>query len=580
MEPLTRGVVSNEPSASLKMDRYARARPARLVLITFFLIIAGCRNARSGDQSGTYAPTLERSFPNLIHGTIVVVVSAKDGFVLAGDSRGSRGCAAVAGEFEKVFSFGRRSGIVVAGALANYDSTGELGEALATKLHHFDSGTSASEQQPEATMTLWNFVQAVRQEANLTDPNLLSPTAPLGSTYAEASAVSINEHGESEWITVVLDSVVRNKRGGLRVLDVKIHSFPEPPQSRVQALGSGSDFVQSLLSLEQPSNDNSYSHAPAMQAYYTLKRNRRLQDLTVKEGVELATLLIEAAINYASTQPCQLGIGGSVDVLSLTVDGAQWIHKKKEVAPSPPIYRIRVIDSDMVGIIDGGEWLRGKVPPNGTLIFKGHGDVRMVSPTFAGPCTFLISDGAEQRMPETVARLKTILGKACDVYQESGQTRIRISTPPSVTRQSAQHRDDGGEYRCMSNARLKGVVLDFCTRLRTTVQSNENSDVQNEMHERMEERQLSRQEGLVMALKQDLQRMDRYSEWNSEYDSQFVPTAVALQNEILKRLRDNSWHQSAAERGWTPWDIYAATDDLSALASKLPASDQPPAACR
>jgi 20S proteasome alpha/beta subunit len=78
------------------------------------LIVLGCycspQVAGPQQRQEIAAPN---SVPNFLHGTIVVVVSTKDGFVLAGDSRASRaGCEAVPGEFEKVFSLGNRSGIV------------------------------------------------------------------------------------------------------------------------------------------------------------------------------------------------------------------------------------------------------------------------------------------------------------------------------------------------------------------------------------------------------------------------------------------------------------------------------------
>jgi 20S proteasome alpha/beta subunit len=71
---------------------------------------------------------------SFVHGTIVVVVATKDGFVLAGDSRGtSSGCTRIPGEFEKVFAVGKRSGIVVAGLIGSSDPTREIGEAVARR---------------------------------------------------------------------------------------------------------------------------------------------------------------------------------------------------------------------------------------------------------------------------------------------------------------------------------------------------------------------------------------------------------------------------------------------------------------
>jgi len=133
-----------------------------------------------------------------IHGTIVVVISTRDGFVLAGDSRGSYADNTPApGEFEKVFSFRRRSGIVIAGRIEGADPTGELLEAVATNLHIMDSLPGKG----RATSALLEFVLAVRKEIGLTDPDtLLDSSVPV----AEASAVSVDENGAREWLTIFL----------------------------------------------------------------------------------------------------------------------------------------------------------------------------------------------------------------------------------------------------------------------------------------------------------------------------------------------------------------------------------------
>jgi hypothetical protein len=51
-----------------------------------------------------------------------------------------------------------------------------------------------------------------------------------------------------------------------------------------------------------------------------------------------------------------------------------------------------------------------------------------------------------------------------------------------------------------------------------------------------------------------------------QHESEIVPRAVGLQHELIKRLpASNERHQSAAEHGWTPSEIYAVREDLEVL---------------
>jgi hypothetical protein len=77
----------------------------------------------------------------------------------------------------------------------------------------------------------------------------------------------------------------------------------------------------------------------------------------------------------------------------------------------------------------------------------------------------------------------------------------------------------------------------------------------------------------VLGLKYDFLHIEAFSEWGSNYESEIVPRAVALQHELIKRLHaSDERHQSAAEHGWTPSEIYAVREDLEGLASRLPES--------
>jgi hypothetical protein len=442
----------------------ALARTVSAWLLSLVVLPAGWLGPAVTPQRQDNVPPMPVS--NVVHGTIVVVVSTKDGFVLAGDSRGSRGCTAAPGEFEKVFSFGERSAIVVAGMIESYDSSGEMGEAVATDLHALDRFIPASVAQPQATRTMRIFVDAIRRQMSLLDPSDSGILKAVGEgrPVAGASAVSIDEKGVAEWTTLTLAPVIYTGLGGSALLNVKLDRFVDPPLSKVQSLGSGSSIVEQLVGLENASADDSYSLEPIMNRYYSLKRTNRLSDLTLEDGKGLARLFVEAAINYAATRPC-LGIGGSIDVLTVTSKGTEWVSKKTDIAAMVPLYHGRLIDSDMVGPLDGVEWLRGTVPANGTLTFDGYGDVKVAQPRFAGPCTLIIGPDAERRMPATTERLKAIFGGACDVQSVSGEVNAFRSAAQleSVPDKPAYER----AYACIPDARLKKTVLGFVAQFKS-----------------------------------------------------------------------------------------------------------------
>jgi hypothetical protein len=347
--------------------------------------------------------------------------------------------------------------------------------------------------------------------------------------------------------------------------DVALQSYiTEAPASKVQALGSRRVVTEQLLSLGQSNAANPYSQEPAMEKYYSLKASNKLSELSLEDVEKLARVLVEAAINYATAKPC-LGIGGSVDVLSLTDGGTKWVHKKASIAPRPPMYVARILDSQMTGKIDGGEWVRGRVPVNATIVFNGDLETRVVQTKFEGPCNFEIGQNAEQRMPATTARLKATFGKACDVYVQSPSGRVRVSSPPPQpvpSRPGYEH-----DYECISNGQLKRTVLAFSNDLERSLASFEAYERQQRDEEWAVLRQLPVQEQEnVLGLKYDFLHIEALSKWDSNYESEIVPRAVALQHELIKRLpASNERHQSAAEHGWTPSEIYAVREDLEVL---------------
>jgi len=142
-----------------------------------------------------------------------------------------------------------------------------------------------------------------------------------------------------------------------------VSSFVDPPASKVISLGAADDLVQGLMGLAAPEPNEPSSQTEIMRRYYTLKRENKLSELTLSDGEALARLLVEHAIDFANTHPypCR-GIGGSIEMLTVTSKGVAWVQPPviSNLAPAPPVYRARYTDSDMLGNLDGTEWLRGR----------------------------------------------------------------------------------------------------------------------------------------------------------------------------------------------------------------------------
>jgi len=496
-----------------------------------------------------------------------------DGFVLAGDSRGSIGCTPLTGEFEKVFAIGKRSGIVVAGLIGSSDAGNQLRESVAKQLHLADEGARTSTGlQPQATSTIWSFVEGVRSELSLLDTSI-----QLNSPIAAASAISVSDKGVPEWITVFLTPVHQSYRPGEEHWALRVDHFVEPPEDKVISLGAGDGIVQQLVSRDGPDPNDPASQEGIMRRYYLLKREHRLSELSVDEGKALAQLLVKSAIAFADANPAQcLGIGGDIAVLAVTRQGPDWVLPldKARLAPASPSFAVRAIDGDMFGRLDGVQWLRGTVPANAILTFQGQGDVLMIQPKFRGKCTFVLSEEAEQKMPDTVTRLRSALGEKCDVYRQTRNGRVRLSTATGTIVPSVHH--DFNQYASLCNRDLRTKAREVAAQLRAFLNAYLAADRRMSEEEWLAKRRLNDEDSNVFATERSLLRVDRSSQFRSDYETQFVPTAISVRREMIKRVPLPARVGSdAGQKGATTMEMYEVADDLDAVASKLPDAQCP-----
>jgi len=231
----------------------------------------------------------------------------------------------------------------------------------------------------------------------------------------------------------------------------------------------------------------------------------------------------------------------------------------------------------LAGRHDGGEWLRDTVPANGTVIFEGDSEARVVQPTFLGPCTFVIGPKAAQRMPETTSRLKLIFEEHCDVYLQSPSgERTKVSTAMVPGQTVAHGTSPRIDYRCMSDARLKSSISGFVAQIKSSLQKYYSDDQQVsedwwQWSIRASRADKSAGEADVMAFKDELRREDLGNQWHSDYWSEMEPRGVSMQRETISRVHETSdQHQSFEDVGTIPrtstlWRAISKNSPLNCL---------------
>jgi hypothetical protein len=268
-----------------------------------------------------------RSGPgNLLHGTVVVVVSTKEGFVLGSDSRLTNlqtGQPAPYGG-EKVFLMGDRAAIAIAGLVSSSLALQpSIAESLAGdfRLHNKLMKADGNPWEQQATGPLGWFLSRFDSLLQLIDTGV-----ELDSRLAAASAVSVSNDGVPEWITVYLHAWKRYDQTGTQRWDYR-RDFKDPPASRVVVMAPPEyeDFVNQILD-RNPRPGDPVLQIEALRHYFTLKRTGQLSNLTIDDGMALAEFLIRAAISRAARNHF-LGIGGDIQLLEVTRDGSAWIHR-------------------------------------------------------------------------------------------------------------------------------------------------------------------------------------------------------------------------------------------------------------
>jgi hypothetical protein len=308
--------------------------------------------------------------------------------------------------------------------------------------------------------------------------------------------------------------------------------------------------------------------------YLLLKSENRLSELALADGVPLANVLVKAAILYSGAHSAEcLGIGGDVQMLTVTAKGTERIHslEKSKLAPPVPTYPVRVMGgSSMFGRVDGVLWARDSVSDGATITFSGDADAIVSQPRFEGKCAFVLAPGSQDRMPETAARLRAVFAPHCDVYQQTTQgDRLKLSAA-TASAHGPTPIDENDAYSSACNGALKSQAKALSAQLRTFGNEYSQQDLQLFLGLSQARRQaFTPEDRSVLALKWTLENQDRFMLNMDEYQRRFMPEAVKIRHELFKRVTvpADFVHWKTSELQW-----HQLAGELDALADLLPDS--------
>jgi 20S proteasome alpha/beta subunit len=361
---------------------------------------------------------LESSY---IHGTIDVVISTRDGFVLATDSRATYNQGeSHSDDAQKLFPIGKTSACVIAGLIGSdmHLEGFRLRDAMGTHLVQLDHDASARNRPMWASDIAQSFSQGLGGVAGL----LIPVPQPQPGLVGAVSAVSVSPDGEPDWITLVLPLAVAHGNSPnsdyytVGKPEYLHHSLNIGLRFGIEAIGQPA-LVNLLLTASQPSPGIKFSNSVVMKKFYERKQQGHLDEYRLEEAVDLARALVAATI---AALPPEAGVGGPIDVMTVTKGGIHWIQKKEHSAPFPPPFGVRFF---------GGTFGPGGMPLDGLecirctfletkFSYAGDGDVELLSPAIDGHCQLTLSPDARRKMPQVVDRLKRALADKCEIIEQ------------------------------------------------------------------------------------------------------------------------------------------------------------------
>jgi hypothetical protein len=122
-----------------------------------------------------------------------------------------------------------------------------------------------------------------------------------------------------------------------------------------------------------------------------------LDGFTLNQGIELARTLIQVTLKTAEPS---WGVGGPIDILTVTKLGTHWVVQKHEQTLPPPFHETLKHMTMMNGFeqLDGLQCLLCTFQ-NMKLFYNGTGRVELVRPHFEGDCELTLGSGRGNEDP-------------------------------------------------------------------------------------------------------------------------------------------------------------------------------------
>ncbi len=363
--------------------------------------------------------TNTRTTYGLVHGTIDVIVSTREGFALASDSRILRDVgtgSSYSDDGEKLFTIGDHAALVIAG-LVGSQITGDgctVRDAIGTQMRLLDRSTKDRLQPLSAFDIATDFRNSLDSVASLLSGGVNGRQKFVG----QASIVSFNPDGTSEWVKIDLPVEVKSGEDGKVWPTVgapvyQAHSGHAEREFDVDLLGQPA-IAEKMLSARSPSADW-HTRTPIMRRYYASKQNGTLNQFTLQEGVSLAEELVQATIDLA---PASAGVGGPIDIATVTKTGIHWIQHKANAEALPPSHFLITNSHLSPQVLDDLECVHCDFT-NAKLFYAGKADVVIVDGKFGGSCRLALSPDAESRRPAVVTRLRAFVQNKCQIVVQS-----------------------------------------------------------------------------------------------------------------------------------------------------------------
>lgn len=254
------------------------------------------------------------------HGTIVVIVAAKDGYALAADSRltlsdGRNRVVGARDDGEKLFAIGKFTACVVAG---NVSSTAQgdgfvLESSVATEMATTNLLLARNAQLAQ-NMDAHQFATFFQTRLTVVLGLLDADVTLLGNPVFGMSAVSFRPNGDRQWVSYKQNFSVNTDFAGRKYFSPGEVLPISEPALKVVAIGAPSAMVDALITLDGPRDTIPFTTTMIMRRYFELKKAGHLDELSLLEAEQLAAGLVQNTVKYA---PEAAGVGGPIDVATL-----------------------------------------------------------------------------------------------------------------------------------------------------------------------------------------------------------------------------------------------------------------------